>query len=152
MGGERDEGQAAVELALVLPLLVVLLLGVVQVTLIGRDQVLVVHAARAGARQAAVDPDPSAVRRAVLDAGGSLKERRLSVDTRYMGPGRDTVITRVQYVARTEVALIGPLLPDLLLDASAAMRSEMSGSSTLVPGTTGRQQEPASPGANPPIR
>lgn len=152
MAGERDEGQAAVELALVLPLLVVLLLGVVQVTLLGRDQVLVVHAARAGARQAAVDPDPSAVRRAVRDAGGSLKEGRLSVDTSYMGPGRDTVITRVRYAARTEVALIGPLLPDLLLDASAAMRSEMSGSSTLVPGTTGRQQEPASPGANPPIR
>ena len=47
------------ELALVLPLVVALLLAVVQVGLIVRDQVLVVHAAREAAREAAVDPDPA---------------------------------------------------------------------------------------------
>ena len=64
-----DEGQAAVELALVLPLVVALLLAVVQVGLIVRDQVLVVHAAREAAREAAVDPDPAAALRAA--ASGS---------------------------------------------------------------------------------
>ena len=151
MTGERDEGQAAVELALVLPLLVVLLLAVVQVALVARDQVLVVHAARAGARQAAVDPDPVAVRRAVIEATG-LKESALAVDTTRVGPGTVTVTTRVRYTARTDVALLGPLLPDLRLEASAAMRSEMSGSGPMHPARMAAEQEPAASRANPPVR
>jgi len=132
--GERDEGQAAVELALVLPLLVVLLLAVVQVTLVARDQILVVHAARAGARQAAVDADPVEVRRAVVAASG-LKADRLEVDTTTVGSGRD-VVTRVRFRGSTDVALVGPLLPDVTLEATATMRSEMSGSATMGAGTT----------------
>lgn len=132
MNEERDEGQAAVELALVLPLVVVLLLALVQVTLVARDQVLVVHAARAGARQAAVDDDAREVRRAVANAGG-LKSERLEVDTTRVGPD---VVTRVHFRAPTDVALIGPLLPDVNLEGSASMRSEMSPSATIREGAT----------------
>lgn len=39
----ESQGQAAVELALVLPIIVLLLMMAIQVVLIGRDQVLVVH-------------------------------------------------------------------------------------------------------------
>ena len=49
-----DDGQAAVELALVLPAVVLLLLALVQFALIGRDELLVVHAAREAARAASV--------------------------------------------------------------------------------------------------
>ena len=49
-----DRGQSTVEFALVLPLVVMVLLLVVQVGLVVRDQVLVVHAAREAARAAAV--------------------------------------------------------------------------------------------------
>ncbi len=44
--GSRDEGQAAVELARVLPLVALVLLALVQAGLVVRDQILVVHAAR----------------------------------------------------------------------------------------------------------
>lgn len=148
MTGARDEGQAAVELALVLPLLVVLLLAVVQVALVARDQVLVVHAARAGARQAAVDPDPLVVRRAVAEASG-LDGSSLVVDTITVGSSERTVTTRVRYTARTNVALLGPLLPDVPLEASAAMRSELSGSTPLETTRMGPEQEPVHPGTNP---
>lgn len=148
MTEERDEGQAAVELALVLPLLVILLLAVAQVTLVARDQVLVVHAARAGARQAAVDDGSDAVRQAAADASG-LKSSRLRVETTAVGPVPRLVRTRVRFVASTDVALIGPLLPDVTLEATAAMRSEMSGSTTQGEGTTTSQQEPTPAGANP---
>jgi Flp pilus assembly protein TadG len=63
-----------VELALVLPLVLLLLLGVVQVGLVVRDQILVVHAAREAAREAAVDPAPGAARRAAL-AGSTWSPR-----------------------------------------------------------------------------
>ncbi len=48
-------GQATVELVLVLPVVVLALLLVIQVGLIARAQVLVVNAAREGARAAAVE-------------------------------------------------------------------------------------------------
>lgn len=137
---ERDEGQAAVELALVLPLLVVLLLAVVQVALVARDQVLVVHAARSGAREAAAGADPAAVRRAAAEAGG-LESGRLAVDSRTSGPGRDVVVTRVRFRVPTDVALVGPLVPDVVLEATASMRSEMSASTTLGGGRISQKQE-----------
>ena len=59
MRGQRDrkgsEGQAAVELALALPLVALLLLALVQLGFLVRDQVLVVHAAREGVRSSATD-------------------------------------------------------------------------------------------------
>ena len=72
-------GQATVEAALVLPFIVMLLLAVVQVGLLARDQVLVTHAAREAARAAAVNPD----RGAVVDAAHestALDADRMTVD------------------------------------------------------------------------
>ena len=59
-GSERgwarsDRGQSTVELALVLPVLVLFLLALVQTALVARDEVLVQDAARAAVREASVD-------------------------------------------------------------------------------------------------
>jgi Flp pilus assembly pilin Flp len=51
----RDEhGQTAVEFALVAPILIVLLLGIIQIGIAFHDYVTITDAARAGARQAIV--------------------------------------------------------------------------------------------------
>lgn len=122
----RDEhGQAATEVALVVPLVVLLLLTVVQVTLVARDQVLVVHAAREAAREAAVDPRPAAIRQAAGRAGGSgLKKQRLGTEASHTGGVTAIVTVRVVYQSPTDVPLIGPLLPDIAVRAKAAMRQE----------------------------
>lgn len=75
MSGRGERGQATVELALVLPVVVVMLLLVVQAGLLVRDQVLAVHAARAGARAVAVDPRAAAAERAVgaMGLGGRAR-------------------------------------------------------------------------------
>ena len=122
-----EAGQAATELALVVPLLVLLLLSIVQVTLIARDQVLVVHAAREAAREAAVDPRPPAIHRAALRAGSGLKPDRLGTETSQTGGAPVIVTVRVVYRAPTDVPLIGPLLPDVEVRAKAAMRRETPG-------------------------
>ena len=119
-GERRSQGQAAVELALALPLVALLLLAVVQVGLVVRDQVLVVHAAREGARAAAVDPTVAAARRAAA-AGSGLPGRRLTVELARRG-GQVEVVTR--YRSPTDLPLVGPLFPDLSLRANAAMRVE----------------------------
>lgn len=122
-----EAGQAATELALVVPLLVLLLLAVIQVALVARDQVLVVHAAREAAREAAVDPRPAAVREAALRAGTGLKPERLGTEGSQTGRAPVTVTVRVAYRAPTDVALIGPLLPDIAVRAKATMRRETPG-------------------------
>jgi hypothetical protein len=122
---EGELGQAATELALVLPLLTLLLLTVAQVTLVARDQVLVVHAARAAARQAAVDPRPQSVRQAAEEAASSLKSARIRVERDPNGGEHRLVTVVVHYRAPTDVPLVGSLVPDLQLRAKAAMRSEL---------------------------
>jgi hypothetical protein len=111
--GSRERGQATVELALALPFVVAALLVVVQVGLVVRAQVLVVHAAREAARAAAVgEPVPPADG---LDPGRTRVELA-------RGGGRITAI--VTYRAVTELPLVGRLVPDLDLRGRATMRVE----------------------------
>jgi hypothetical protein len=115
----RTRGQATVELALVLPLVVFALLAILQVGLVVRDQVAVVHAAREAARAASVDPDPS---RAVGAAKRVLADAQVDVGSRPKVGG--PIAVEVRYHDRTDLPLVGPLFPDLDLHARAVMRVE----------------------------
>jgi Flp pilus assembly protein TadG len=118
-----DGGQASVELALVLPLVMIILLAVVQLGLLVRDQILVVHAAREAVREAAVDPAADAPRRAAV-ASSTLAEGRLTVTTTGRGAVGSRVRVDVAYRAATGVPLLGAAVGDLTLRASATMRVE----------------------------
>jgi hypothetical protein len=121
--GTGERGQATVEAALVLPLVVLLLLAVVQVGLLVRAEVLVTHAAREAARSAAVDPDPqAAIRAAALATTLDAHRMTVRVDGR-KGPG-SRVKVDITYTAPTDVPLIGGLIGDVTLHASATMRVE----------------------------
>jgi Flp pilus assembly protein TadG len=119
--GER--GQATVELALVLPLVVILLAGVVQLALVARDDNLVAHAAREAVRAAAVDDDPAAPRRAA-EAAGPLLAERLDVRTSERGAPGGSVTVVVTYSSPVRLPLIGALVDDVDLEARATMRVE----------------------------
>jgi Flp pilus assembly protein TadG len=75
-----QRGSAVVEFALVLPLFLVVLLGIVEVAVVARSEIQLVHAAREGAREAAASPDTrrssAAVRAALGEAG---RRARISV-------------------------------------------------------------------------
>jgi Flp pilus assembly protein TadG len=116
----RDEGQATVELALVLPVVCALLLGLVQLGLVVHAHLLVVHAAREGARAAAVDPHPAAATVAVA-ASSPLEAERTTVSVR---DGGSMVTVEVTYRAATDVPLVGSLFGDVELRARASMRRE----------------------------
>ena len=111
------------ELALVLPLVVMLLLAVVQLGLLVRDQILVVHAAREAVREAAVDPAADASRKAAV-ASSTLDEARITVTATGRGAAGSRVRVEVAYRAPTAVPLLGSALGDLTLRASATMRVE----------------------------
>jgi Na+-transporting methylmalonyl-CoA/oxaloacetate decarboxylase gamma subunit len=114
-------GQATVELALVLPVLVVLTLVVVQVGQVVRQHVVVIHTAREVARAAAVAPDAPTTAE-VADRHG-LEAERLAVEVAPPDDG-GYVLARVRLLAATDVVLVGPLLPDVPLSAEAQMRAE----------------------------
>jgi Flp pilus assembly protein TadG len=121
--GRGDAGQAAVELALVLPLVVVVLLAVVQVGLLVRDQVLVVHAAREAARQTAVDPAADAARQAAV-AGSRLEPDRMAVTVSDRGGPGSRVRVEVRYRVPARVPVVGQAVGDVTLQAAATMRVE----------------------------
>lgn len=118
--GREDAGQAAVELVLVLPLVIVVALAALQVAVVARDQVLVVHAAREGARQAAVSPDDAAVRDVAAGAT-ALHRSRLAIRTRR---GSGPVSVTATYEAPTTVPLVGALVGDIELEGTVTMRFE----------------------------
>jgi Flp pilus assembly protein TadG len=119
VGRSRERGQATVEFALVLPILVLALMAVLQVALVVRDHVAVVNAAREAARQASVDSDPSAAQWA---ARRSLPHSHAEVGPR---PSIGEPITvRVTYRSHTDLPLVGALFPDPLLESEIEMRVE----------------------------
>jgi Flp pilus assembly protein TadG len=120
---QHERGQAAVEVALVLPLLVSLALVLVQVGLVVRDQVLLVHAAREAAREAAVSPTTTDIGRAARGAT-ALRETRLTVRVGDRGPPGGTVTVEVRYRSPTDVPLVGALIGDVRLTSRATMRVE----------------------------
>lgn len=119
----REGGQAAVELALALPLLALLLLLVVQAALVVRDQVLVVHAAREAARAAAVDPNPGAARTAAL-AGAPLDPDRTTVRVAPAANTGQAVDVTVRYRTTSLGPLLDALVPDIVVEGRASMRRE----------------------------
>ena len=117
-GPRSQTGQATVELALCLPVVVLVLLLVVQVALVARAQVLVVHAAREGARAEVVRAGAAgaAARRAP-----GLRADRVQVDS---APAGDAVAVTVRYRAPTDVPLVGALVGDPELRATVVMLVE----------------------------
>lgn len=116
-GGDR--GQSTVELALALPLVCLLLCGIVQVAVVGRDQLAVQLAAREAARAAAVSADATGAGTAAALRAVALRPLVVSVRE-----ANGIVTATVRYTDRTDVPLIGAFLPDVTLSASVSMQVE----------------------------
>ncbi len=117
-----DQGQATVELALCLPIVCLMLLGVVQVGLVVRDQLAVQLVAREAARAAVVAADQAGAgaRTGTAAAGAAgISPIEVSVAT-----GAGSVTVTVVYIEHTDVPIIGAFLPDVRITASATMALE----------------------------
>jgi len=130
MKGSRSRetrGSAAVEFALVLPLLLTLALALLQIGLLAKDQMVVQEAGRAGAREASVSTDDASVRQAVGEAAAGLNPGSLATTIR-RGSGRGTPVTvAVEYEAPISLPIVGWLLPRAVrLSTETTMRQEMA--------------------------
>ena len=113
---EHDPGQATVELALVMPLIIGLLLIILNVGLIVRDQLAVWHAASAAARAASISPDsPDVVQQAVES---EVKLRPILL--RIVRDG-DLITVEAKYPRTIGLWLLKYISPPLTLSATVTM-------------------------------
>jgi Flp pilus assembly protein TadG len=94
-GWGSERGAAAVEFALVLPILVVILFGVIEFGGVYHAQLMVTGAAREGAREMAVQGDPTDAVDAALDAAVGIADDALDVDVSLAAcaAGQDVTVT-----------------------------------------------------------
>lgn len=104
---------------MLLPIVLLMLLVVVQAGLVVRDEILVVEATREAARAASLDADPAAASRA---AARVLPDAVVVVGRR--GAVGEPVQVTVSVVSHTDLPVVGALLPDPRLRATATMRVE----------------------------
>ena len=115
MRSAPERGQATVEFALVLPVVVALLVGLVQIGRVVGVQVAVIDAARAGARAASVDPRQSVAEagaRAALAHGDRLEVRL------------DLVEGHPRFATVTASETVHPFGPALTIRATSTMAVE----------------------------
>ena len=101
-----------------MPLVCLLLLGVVQVGLVVRDHIVVVHLAREAARAAAPAAAPVAAARGAV---ASEPDSRAGVAVRLTDQQVRVTITVVNH---TDVPLVGLFLPDVTLRGTVTMQRE----------------------------
>lgn len=118
-GGGRDRGQAAVEFAIALPLVVMLLLGLIQIVVVVRDQIAVELAAREGARAGSVAASPAAAASAA--AGRATELTPLVVTT---SATDDHVTVSVSFTRRNRLPILGIVIRDVDVSASVTMARE----------------------------
>lgn len=124
----RDDGQALVEFALVLPVLLVVAFAMVQLADLGVARLALVHAAAEGARIGALTNDDELIHDSVAAAAGPLDLRHLQVEIaptqsevpRTGDPRGSILHVRLRYA----LPLALPALPALAIDTVAARRIE----------------------------
>jgi len=113
---EPDSGQATVELALVMPLIIGLLLIILNVGLVVRDQLAVWHAASAGARAASISPDSPDVVQQAVEAEVQLRPLHL----RIVRDG-DLITVEAKYPRTIGLWVFKYIAPPLILSATVTM-------------------------------
>ncbi len=111
-------GQATVEFALALPIVLIVILGMTQVGVAIRNELAVELAAREGARAASVSANPAG---AAASAATAAVDLPISVTTQVSG--RRVTVT-VIYIDPTDVAIIGRFLGPSTHRAVATMAFE----------------------------
>lgn len=107
-----EAGQSTVEFAIILPMLLLVLLGLLQGALVIRDSLALANAARIGARAASVDPRASAVQESLHRSGIEIPEQAIR-----LSPEAQTGSIGTIQISRplTKVPIVGVALNSVVL-------------------------------------
>ena len=120
-----ESGQATVEFALIIPLVLVVLLVVIQVAVVAYAQLGVTHIARETARAVSVDPstDLGLLAQNVATLGSDALVIEVEFTTTSL-PGAGFVIVTVHYETPPISRLFGPFANQLAVSAQVKMLME----------------------------
>jgi len=123
-----DRAQALVEFALVLPILLVLALGIAELSELGIARLALTHAAAEGARTGALTNDDRLVRGSVVAATAPLDPHRVDIEIeppqaqRGSDPRGTLLFVRLRYAIAAPLSFIG--LPAFVVRGDAARLME----------------------------
>ncbi len=127
-GGRRADrdsgGQSTVELAVILPIVLLLLLATVQAAVLVRDRMLLVNAARAAGRAVIVSPRVESARDALQAQGPAVDKAQITLGGRMSSGELATVTLRMP---ATRVPIVGRVVSGIVLEESLTVRVEGSG-------------------------
>jgi len=122
-----EKGSNVVEFAIILPILIMLILGIVEFGIAYNNYIALTHAAREGARLAAVglhEEDPAAFEQAVIESAPSVNIANIDVDypggTEIGDPVRVTVEGEIFFIDIPFAGRWGPIE----LKGQATLRKE----------------------------
>lgn len=118
-GSAKERGAAMVEMALVLPILVLLVFGIIEFGRAYNAQITLTHAAREGVREFAVTQDSAAGQAAAVAAATSLDTAQMSFTLSACTVGQPATM-QISYPFQ----LFIPLFPStpITIDAEGVMR------------------------------
>lgn len=127
--GKEEHGQALVEMALVLPLFLLLLFGVIEMGRIGYAYISVSNAAGAGGRMATIGGTNDEIYTAIKNAATSLNPDSFTntitptlLSERYSGQGVTVLVT---YPVQLIIPLISNVIPNpVVVRSKVIMRLE----------------------------
>ncbi len=128
MHKKSSRGQSLVETALMLPIILLILMGIIDFGLMFNNYLTVSNASREGARKAAVGGTDSEIRAFVGSAAGALDASHLTVMISPLQSSRkkgDEVVVTVDYNYSLITPIIASLVPEPVhLSGRTAMRVE----------------------------
>jgi Flp pilus assembly protein TadG len=80
MRKNRERGAVAVEFAIILPVLLLLIMGIIEFGRVYNTQISLTHAAREGVRVMAISNNPATARAATINAATSIKPALTNAD------------------------------------------------------------------------
>lgn len=119
----RSKGQSIVETAIILPLVLLLVLGIIDFGLIFNNYILITNASREGARLASLGVTDSEIVEAVHNMTGTMDFSEMSIvisPSSSMRNHGSQVKVKITYNAR----LITPIISSLFDDGTAKLQAE----------------------------
>lgn len=129
MNNLKDQkGQALVEFAIVLPILLLLVMGILQFGMMLNSYLTIENAAREGARTGIIGSSDSEIQNLIISTSPNLDPAKLKVTITPSGAARkpgDTLTVKVTYNYELIVPIISNLFNDVVvLNGQTSMRVE----------------------------
>lgn len=125
---KNQKGQALVEFALILPILLLLVMGILQFGMMLSTYLTIENASREGARKGITGSPDAEIRQIITDTSPSLNASNLSVSITPGDAARnsgDTITVRITYSYQLTVPIISSLFNNsVVLNGQTSMRVE----------------------------